>query len=246
MNGISGPRKANQQIDVEKQRSIQSEIKVKGGRCTLLNEEALKRHDLRTSCELRQFRCPTCRKPFWRTVLIHKPVASCHQCKVRLHPLKRSEEFGIGRFICTSPTCDNVFFGRCRATDTRQCKFCFSEVKHPYIHPDFKPPTGPLPYGVRKPKTTVNSEPVSKVHECHGTCISTFVRQWDEITTSDCESLRYYDPKMPTFDCDLDEADKVQCGSDEGSDSDSECSPQDQAPDRRRPPGSEDTHEDSD
>ena len=106
------------------------------------------------------------------------------------------------------------------------------------------PPTGPLPYGVQKPKTTVNDEPMSEVHYCAGTCISMFVRQWDEITASDCESLRYYDPKMPTFDCDQAEA---QHGSDEGSvDSDSECSPQDQAPDRRRPSGSEDTHEDSD
>lgn len=238
VNGISGPRKANKPIDVETQRSIQSEIK--SGRYQLLTEEALRKHDLRTSCELRQFRCLKCRKPFWNTVLIHKPVASCYQCKIWLRPLKRDEEFGVGRFVCSTPKCDNVFFGRCRATDMRQCKFCFSEVKNPYIHPSFPPPIGPLPYGVQKPKTTANNEPVSEEHHCAGTCISAFVRQWDEITTTDCESLRYYE--MPTFDCDQAEAK----GSDEGSDSDSECSPQDQAPDRCRPPGSENTHEDSD
>ena len=249
-NGISGPRKANKPIDEEKQRSIQSEIK--DGRYVLLTKGALRKHDLLMNCELRQFRCPKCFRPFWKTVLIPKRVAICHQCKIWLYPLERSEEFGIGRFICATPTCDNVFYGRCRATDTRQCKFCFSDVKTPYIHPRFRPPAGPLPHGVRKPQRIANNEPVSKVHDCTGTCKSTFVRQWDETTSS--ESLRSYDtssgygryhPKMPTFDCDQAEATEPQCGNDEGSDLDLEYSP-----DRRRPhkpqSDSEEVHDDSD
>lgn len=242
VNGVSGPRKANKPIDVETQRSIQSGIKP-GGRYQLLTEEALREHDLRTSCELRQFRCLKCHRPFWNTVLIHKPVASCPQCKIWLCPLKRADEFGIGRFVCSTPTCDNVFFGRCRATDSRQCKFCFIEVKNPYIHPTFMPPTGSLPYGVQKPKITANNVVVSEEHHCAGTCISTFVRQWDEITTSKCESLRY--GEMPTYDCDQEEA-STELGSDQGSNSDSESSPQDQAtPNRRRPQAaSENAHDD--
>ena len=40
---------------------------------------------------------------------------------------------------------------------------------------------------------------------------------------------------MPTFDCDQAEATEPQCGNDqEDSGSDSESSPQDRAPDRRR------------
>ena len=249
-NGISGPRKANKPVDEEKQRNIQSE----GECCLPLSEDALRKHDLLINCALRQFRCPSCLSPFWRTVFIHKPLASCKKCKIRLWPLKRDEEFGVGCFICATPTCDNVFYGRCRATDARQCKICSSDVKNPYIHPRFRPPSGPLPHGVRKPRRTATDEPVSKVHDCAGTCISTFVRQWDETTTS--ESLRSYDPdedgryppRMPTFDCDHDQK-EAQCDNDEGSDSDSESSPQ-EAPDRRRPhkpqPNSQETHDVSD
>jgi hypothetical protein len=197
-----GYRKANKPIDEERQSSIQSDIG-KDGRHVLLTKAALRKHDLLVNCELRQFRCPKCLKPFWKTVLIPKRVARCHQCNIWLYPLERSQEFGVGRFICATPTCDNVFYDRCRATDTGQCKFCFSDVKTPYIHPRFTPPAGPLPHGVRKPQRIAVNEPVSKVHNCAGTCISTFVRQWDETTSS--ESLRSsccgYRPKMPTFDC---------------------------------------------
>ena len=219
--------------------NIQNDIK--DGRRVLLTRAALKEHDYQMNCELRQFRCPTCLKPFWKTVLIPKRVARCHQCNIWLYPLERSEEFGIGRFICATPTCDNVFYGRCRATDTRQCKFCFSDVKTPYIHPRFRPPAGPLPHGVRKPQRIASNEAVSKVHDCNGTCVSTFVRQWDETTTSDslqssCSQYSRYRPKMPTFDCDTEPEAKAQSVNEEGSESDSESSPQDQtAPDRRRP-----------
>jgi hypothetical protein len=100
---------------------------------------------------------------------------------------------------------------------------------------------------------------VSEVHDCAGTCISTFVTQWDEITSS--ESLRsscsgygrYYRPKMPTFDCDQVAEAEPQSGNDEDSESDSESSPQDRAPDRRRfhthsksQPSLEDIDDDSD
>jgi hypothetical protein len=228
----------------------------------LLTKAALRKHDLLVNCELRQFRCPKCLKPFWKTVLIPKRVARCHQCNIWLYPLERSEEFGIGRFICATPTCDNVFYGRCRATDTRQCKFCFSDVKTPYIHPRFRPSAGPLPHGVRKPQRIAANEAVSKVHDCAGTCRSTFVRQWDETTTSESlmSSCCGYRPEMPTYDCESDQATdheaeataEVQCGN-EDSESDSESSPQDQAPDRRRlhthsksQPSLEDTDDDSD
>ena len=247
-NGISGPRKANKVIDEDKQRNIQEE----GERCLPLNKEALRRHDLLVNCELRQFRCPECLKPFWKTVFTNKPVARCHshEYKLWLWPLKRTEEFGVGRFVCTTPTCDNVFYGRCRATDRRQCKFCFSDITNPYIHPRFRPPAGPLPIGLRKPQTTANDRPVSKIYDGASTCLSTFVRQWDETTRSTTESLRSsYDPsgdppRMPCYDFDQAEAQKGNdANDDDGSDSDPECSAQD----RRRPRKSElDSHDDSD
>ena len=206
----------------------------------LLTKAALRKHDLLVNCELRQFGCPNCFRHFWKTVLLPKRTARCHQCKIWLYPLERSEEFGVGRFVCPTPTCDNVFYGRCRATDTRQCKICFSDVKTPYIHPRFKPPDAPYPRGVRRPQRIANELPVSKVHECAGTCRSTFVRQWDERTSSESLCTSYsgygrYHSKMPTYDCDQTEATEPQHGNNKDSErSDSESSPQDQAPDRRR------------
>ena len=205
----------------------------------LLTKAALRKHDLLVNCELRQFGCPKCFRHFWKTVLIPKRTARCHQCKMWLYPLERSEEFGVGRFVCPTPTCDNVFYGRCRATDTRQCKICFSDVKTPYIHPRFKPPDAPYPRGVRRPQRIANELPVSKVHECAGTCRSTFVRQWDERTSSESLGTSYsgcgrYRPKMPTYDCDQTEATESQHGNDKDSKSGSESSPQDRAPDHHR------------
>lgn len=236
VKGISGPSKAKKEIDEQIQRSLQNE----GHRCLPISEEILKKHDLLTSCELRQFRCPKCLQPFWRTVLHHKPVASCKQCNLPLCPLKRTEEFGIGRFICGNPTCSNVFYGRCQATDTRQCKNCLKDVKEPYIHPRFRPPFGPLPPGVQKPPARTYNQ-VSKVHTRTGSTISDFVRQWDETTCTD--SLRPDDddgdndsgddgdgppPQMPTIDFEKGEA----ChDSDEEDDYDPEA-------ERRRPHGS--------
>ena len=237
-NGISGPGKANKKIDEDKQKSIQNDIK--DGRRVLLTEAALRKHDLLVNCELRQFRCPKCFNPFWKTVLLHKRVGRCHKCNIWLCPLERSEEFGVGRFVCPTLDCDNVFYGRCQATDTRQCKICSSDVKTPYIHPRFIAPIGPLPHGVRKPQRIAKDKlPVSKVHECAGTCVSTFVRQWDERTSSESLGTSYsgysrYRPEMPTFDCDEAEDPEPQCGNDQDSESDSESSPQDRAPDRRR------------
>ena len=168
MKGISGPRKAKKVVDEQKQIHLQNE----GERCLPLKEDILKKHDLLTSCELRQFRCPKCLSPFWRTVLHHKPVAPCKTCKITLCPLKRTEEFGIGRFICG---CNNEFYGRCQATDTRQCKDCHNDVKNPYIHPRFRPPYGKLPPGVRKPPS-VTYHQVSKIHTSTGSTISNFCR----------------------------------------------------------------------
>lgn len=136
--------------------------------------------------ELRQFRCPTCLSSFWRTVLTHKPVASCKKCKLCLCPLKREEEFGIGRFVCSSSSCNNVFYGRCQATDVRQCKDCRAEVKNPYIHPRFRPPKGRFPPGVRKPSVRVTYSQVSQVHECTGSTMSLSLSQCDtESVTGD-------------------------------------------------------------
>lgn len=231
MKGINGPRKANEIIDEGKQEEIQKE----GGHCPPLSREALREHDLLTSCELRQFRCPKCLSPFWRTVLTHKPVAPCKLCKTCLWPLKRKEEYGIGRFICE---CGNTFYGRCQTTDVRQCKDCRKDVKDPYIHPKFRAPYGPLPPGLRKPRTVTRYNQVSKLHDCTGSTISLFVRQWDEVTgtesvvtvTVDCDEDEG-DTRMPTEDF---EQSETQCsGSDERNDPDQECSPQ--VPDRRRP-----------
>ena len=144
---INGPRKANKVIGEDKQRSIQND----GERCLPLTKGALKKHDLLVSSELRQFRCPKCLSSFWRTVLLHKPVATCRQCKLCLCPLKREEEFGIGRFVCSTSTCSNVFYGRCQATDVRQCKEYRKDVKNPYIHPKFRSPKRRYPPGIRKP-----------------------------------------------------------------------------------------------
>ena len=179
MKGISGPSKAKREVDEQKQICLQNV----GERCLPLNKETLKEHDLLTSCELRQFRCPKCLFAFWMTVLHYKPVAPCKKCKITLCPLKRTEEFGIGRFICE---CGNVFFGRCQATDIRQCKDCYNDVKDPYIHPRFRPPFGKLPTGIRKPPSATYNQ-VSEIHTSTGSTISNFLRQWDE--TTDPESV---------------------------------------------------------
>lgn len=183
-----GADKANKIVGEDKQRSLQND----GERCLPLTKGALKRHDLLVCSELRQFRCPKCLSPFWKTVLMHKPVASCKKCKLCLCPLKREEEFGIGRFVCSNPNCSNVFYGRCQATDVRQCKNCRNEVKNPYIHPKFKPPKGRFPPGIRKPPVRVYSQ-VSLVHECTGSTATSFLTQYDEASDAESVDLEYDD-----------------------------------------------------
>lgn len=186
--GISAD-KANKIVGEDKQRSVQND----GEHCLPLTRGALKRHDLLMCSELRQFRCPKCLSSFWRTVLTHKPVASCKKCKLCLCPLKRKEEFGIGRFVCSNSICNNVFYDRCQATDVRQCKDCREEVKNPYIHPRFRPPKGRFPPGIRKPPVRVTYSQVSQVHDCTGSTVSLFLTQCDEMTDTESEADFYYD-----------------------------------------------------
>ena len=128
---IPDAHKANDEISVEKQRSIQAE----GEYCPPLTMGALKRHDLQTSCELHQFRCPNCFRWWWKTVPEFKPVCKCRICKICLNPLKPLERFGVGRFVCP---CGNVFFCRCQASDSRKCDNCGRILHKPYIRPYFR------------------------------------------------------------------------------------------------------------
>ena len=105
--GRSGPREAAKVVQEQTQRQ-------EGERCVPLTEDALRRHDLKTSCELRQFACGPCDNPWWRTVSICKLVSKCKQCGVQYDALERDREFGIGRFTCH---CGNTFYAKCEATD---------------------------------------------------------------------------------------------------------------------------------
>ena len=128
---IPDAKKANDQISIQKQKQLQA-----GGEyCPPLSEEALKHHDLETSCELRQFRCPKCYVPWWKTVPKYKPVSKCHKCWLCLNPLTRLEQFGTGRFTCK---CGNVFFSYCQGSDARPCRRCGCIIRRPYIHPHFR------------------------------------------------------------------------------------------------------------
>ena len=128
---IHDAQKANDIIDASKQKQILAD----GAYCPPLSEELMTRHDLETSCELRQFRCPTCFVFWWKTVPKHKPISTCRRCSLCLNPLSQPEQFGIGRFTCQ---CNNVFFSRCQGTDSRVCQECGRSVRRPYIHPFFK------------------------------------------------------------------------------------------------------------
>ena len=123
--------KANTPIDVQKQKEILAE----GEYCPPLSADALKKHDLETSCELQQFRCPECYVFWWKTVPKYKPVSTCFQCRLCLNPLEHQEQFGVGRFTCR---CGNVFFSKCQGSDVRTCNKCDHAVHKPYIHPLFK------------------------------------------------------------------------------------------------------------
>lgn len=102
---------------------------------TPLSATALKRHDLQTSYELHQFRCPKCFVWWWRPVPQHKPVCKCYKCWLCLNPLQPLEQFGVGRFVCI---CGNVFFRWCQASDSRKCDYCGCRVGNPYIRPYFR------------------------------------------------------------------------------------------------------------
>lgn len=128
---IHDAHKANAIIDTWKQKRILAD----GECCPPLSEEALKKHDLETSCELRQFRCPNCYVFWWKTVPKYKPVSTCFRCQLCLNPLGYLQQFGTGRFTCQ---CNNVFFGKCQGSDSRVCTECGRSVDKPYIHPHFK------------------------------------------------------------------------------------------------------------
>ena len=92
-------------------------------------------HDLQTSYELHQFRCPKCFVWWWKPVPIHKPVSKCYHCRICLNSLKPLEQFGVGRFVCP---CGNIFFRKCQASDSRKCDNCGCRVCRPYIRPYFR------------------------------------------------------------------------------------------------------------
>ena len=129
---IPDSKKANDEISVHKQRQI---VLGDGQYCPPLSEQALQRHDLVTSCELRQFRCPECYHPWWKTVPKYKPVSRCYECRLCLNPLSRVQQFGTGRFTCK---CGNVFYSKCQGSDSRPCRDCGRIVRRPYIHPNFR------------------------------------------------------------------------------------------------------------
>ena len=178
--GRSGPREAARVIHDQ----TQSQLHREGERCVPLTAEALRRHDLNTSCELRQFACQPCDNPWWRTVLMCKPVSKCRECGVRYNALDREKEFGIGRFICP---CSNMFYARCQATDSHRCRGCKHDVSSPYIHPRFKRrPKLSQPHFYPKlehprfhgPRVVNASTP----HNSTGSTLSTFLTQWDEMS----------------------------------------------------------------
>ena len=143
--------------------------------CTLLTEEALRKHDILTGAsQLRQFACGQCNRIWWTFVPRTKPVSDCLKCKVRFDALERSKEFGIGRYICLP--CENTFFARCEATDTHTCFKCRKIVRSPFISPRFKQ---------RRKKTfesyhehwifsVINA---SKPHDSTGSTVATFLTQ---------------------------------------------------------------------
>ena len=128
---IPDARKANTPIDIKKQKKILAE----GEYCPPLSIDVLKKHDLETSCELRQFRCPECYVYWWKTVPKYKPVSTCFQCQLCLNPLEYQEQFGVGRFTCQ---CGNYFYSKCQGSDVRVCIKCGCTLHRPYIHPLFR------------------------------------------------------------------------------------------------------------
>ena len=89
-------------------------------------------------CELRQFGCGPCDHPWWTIVPVSKMVSRCRECRIRYDALPREKEFGIGRFKCTKPTCERMFFATCEATDVLHCRKCKTPVANPYIHPKWR------------------------------------------------------------------------------------------------------------
>ena len=119
-------------------------------------------------------------------MLIYKPVSKCRECGIRYNALEREKEFGIGRFTCL---CDNVFYAKCEATDSRQCHWCKKDVSNPYIHPKFKrrpKPSQPHFYPVSAANPSLRGPRVinaSIPHDSTGsTLASTFLTQWDEVS----------------------------------------------------------------
>ena len=106
-----------------------------GEYCPPLSTDALKKHDLETSCELRQFCCPECYVYWWKTVPKYKPVSTCFHCRLCLNPLEHQEQFGVGRFTCQ---CGNYFYSKCQGSDVRACIKCGRTLHRPYIHPLFR------------------------------------------------------------------------------------------------------------
>ena len=100
-----------------------------------LSERALKIHNLQTSYECHQFRCPKCFYWWWKHVPKHKPVCKCYRCWLCLNPLKLEEQFGVGCFVCS---CRNIFYRKCQASDSRKCDVCGCRVSKPYIRQYFR------------------------------------------------------------------------------------------------------------
>ena len=178
---IPDARKANTPIDVQKQKEILAE----GEYCPPLSTDALKKHDLETSCELRQFRCPKCYVYWWKTVPKYKPVSTCFECQVCLNPLEYNEQFGVGRFACQ---CGNFFFSKqCQGSDTRVCIKCGRTLHRPYIHPLFRMDDFQrIPITVKRRHPTGKASAAPRGGYCYlPTGYVPRARAWDKFTCGD-------------------------------------------------------------
>ena len=149
---IRGPHEAQKRLSENHQQILQGE-----GNIVLLTEDALRKHDVKHMtgpCELRQFGCGRCDHSWWRTVPVSKMVSRCKVCQIRYDALPRRKEFGVGRFQCTKPRCERIFFAKCQATDILRCRKCKTLVKNPHIHPRWrKPRHTPRP---RRPRSSTH------------------------------------------------------------------------------------------
>mmetsp|Transcript_15809 Transcript_15809/g.61778 ORF Transcript_15809/g.61778 Transcript_15809/m.61778 type:complete len:185 (-) Transcript_15809:1050-1604(-) len=109
-----------------------------------LTKENLARLEAETSPpverELRQFGCRPCgERSWWKEVPTMKPVSRCSKCRTRYDPVPVEQEWGFGKFRCS--TCSNVWTNRsAKRSLPQKCRKCGTMVAADSIR---EPPRGP-------------------------------------------------------------------------------------------------------